>query len=275
VAARLGLTPSAISHALTRLRDIFDDPLFERRHDGVQPTRRALDLEPHIKSALAIVQNAISEQALDPFKLKRVFKIAALDYVMVFVGPAITRIVAKQAPHVQLSFTTLGRSEALTAVKRGEVDLSIGVFPTLTEDVELQTITYDSFVCVARKGHPALKKGMSAKIYAELDHILVSGSGELSSQVDEVMRHQGTSRRVVAAVPQFLASLATVAISDVIASVPQRLAVRYAKKLGLETHPMPIKMGSFRVTAAMSKSAASDAALQWLIGLIKAELAKS
>jgi DNA-binding transcriptional LysR family regulator len=116
---------------------------------------------------------------------------------------------------------------------------------------------------------------MSAKIYAELDHILVSGSGELSSQVDEVMRHQGTSRRVVAAVPQFLASLATVSISDVIASVPQRLAVRYAKKLGLETHPMPIKMGSFRVTAAMSKSAASDAALQWLIGLIKAELAKS
>jgi DNA-binding transcriptional LysR family regulator len=275
VAARLGLTSSAISHALARLRDIFDDPLFERHHQGVHPTRRALELEPEIRSILTRMQSAISKPVFDPATLKRAFRIAALDYVMVVVGPALTHAVAEQARHVQLSFITLGRSESLAAVKRNEIDVAIGVYPTVADGIALRPLTQDHFVCVARENHPVLKNGLSMAAFTQLDHMLVSGSGELSSLMDDVLKRQGASRRVVTAVPQFLASLATVATSDVIASVPQRLASRYARKLGLETHALPFDMPQFEVTAATARSASSDVGLQWLLDLITSEFGQA
>ena len=269
VAAKLGLTPSAISHALTRLRDIFDDPLFVRRPDGVVATRRAHELLPQVKTALTSLRGALGLGVFDPKTLSRVFKIAALDYAVVIMGPGLIHTVRKQAPGVQLSFLSMGRMESLDAVERGSVDASIGVFPTVSDRLELKTLTADRFVTVARRKHPALVKGMTLANYLTLDHIVVSGSGELSTVVDTHLAALGKSRRVVAALPQFLASLATVVISDAVASVPEKLALRYAKKLGLDMHQFPLTLPGFEVSAAVAKD--TDQGLAWLIDLIAKE----
>jgi DNA-binding transcriptional LysR family regulator len=265
VALRLGLTPSAISHALTRLRDIFEDPLFTRQHDGVTPTQRAFELLPNISIALAALRSSLALTPFHPASIERTFKIAALDYAIVIIGPELIRSITQHAPGMRLSFVSMGRADSLDAVMRGQIDISIGVFPTIDEKLTLTALTEDQFVVVARRGHRAFKKPLTIDSYAALDHIMVSGSGELSGPVDEALASLGKSRRVVAAVPQFLASLASVQISDAIASVPEKSALRYAKRLGLEIWPSPLQLPHFQVSAATRVVASNDLALQWLL----------
>jgi DNA-binding transcriptional LysR family regulator len=265
VAVRLGLTPSAISHALTRLRDIFEDALFTRQHDGVTPTRRAIELQPNIVAALTALRSSLNVAPFNPATIERTFKIAALDYAIVIIGPGLIRAITKLAPGVRLSFVTLGRAESLEAVMRGQLDMSIGVFPRSVDKIVLTDLTQDQFVLVARRGHPAFKKPITIDRFAALDHIMVSGSGDLSGPIDAALAELGKKRRVVAAVPQFLASLASVQISDAIASVPEKSALRYAKRLGLEIWPTPLKIPPFQVSAATLASASSDLALAWLL----------
>jgi DNA-binding transcriptional LysR family regulator len=100
-ATRLGLTPSAISHALTRLRDIFEDQLFTRQHDGVTPTRRAIELHPNISTALAALRGSLRVAPFNPAAIERTFKIAALDYAIVIIVPGLIRAIARQAPGVR------------------------------------------------------------------------------------------------------------------------------------------------------------------------------
>jgi DNA-binding transcriptional LysR family regulator len=265
VAMRLGLTPSAISHALTRLRDIFEDPLFTRQHDGVTPTRRAMELQPNIVIALTALRNSLTVAPFNPATIERTFKIAALDYAIVVIGPGLIRAITQLAPGVRLSFVTLGRAESLEAVMRGQLDMSIGVFAAQIEKTNITALTQDRFVLVARRGHPAFKKQMTIDGFAALDHIIVSGSGDLSGPIDTALEALGKKRRVVAAVPQFLASLASVQISDAIASVPEKSALRYAKRLGLEIWPSPLKTAPFQVSAATRAEANGDPALMWLL----------
>ena len=270
VAARLGLTPSAISHALTRLRDIFGDPLFIRHHDGVAPTQRAIELLPNIEAALGALRSSLAVAAFNPATIHRTFKIAALDYAIVVIGPGLIRAITRHAPGAQLSFVTLGRMESLEAVRRGQLDLSIGVFPKTVEKLHITPLLQDHFVLVARRGHPAFKKPITIDTYVTLDHIIVSGSGDLSGPIDVALAALGRKRRVVAAVPQFLASLASVQVSDAIAAVPQKSAERYAQRLGLEIHPMPLKIPPFEVSAGAHSSAGHDLAVVWLLEQMQA-----
>ncbi len=264
-ATRLGLTPSAISHALTRLRDIFEDQLFTRQHDGVTPTRRAIELQPNISAALQALRSSLNVAPFNPATIERTFKIAALDYAIVIIGPGLIRAITQLAPGVRLSFVTLGRVESLEAVGRNQLDMSIGVFSGLEDKLTLTPLTQDHFVLVARRGHPAFKWPLTIDSFASLDHIMVSGSGDLTGPIDVALEAMGKKRRVVAAVPQFLASLASVQISDAIASVPQKSAERYAKRLGLEIWPTPLKIPPFQVSAVTLSSASNDPALAWLL----------
>jgi DNA-binding transcriptional LysR family regulator len=272
VARALGLTPSAISHALSRLRDVFGDQLFVRNQAGVSPTRRAAEIYPAVKRALEALRSALPAQAFDVAKLERTFRIAALDYAIVIMGPALIGTIAKDAPGVRLSFVTMGREESLEAVRQGRLDFSIGVFDNVPDNLIRSELTQDSFVTVMRKGHSAANALTLAR-YAALDHIIVSGSGDLSGPIDRGLVKLGRSSRVIAAVPQFLASLATILISDTIATVPRKMAERYAQALGLAVVPCPVKLPPFVVSAVHARESGQDPATQWLVGLIKQQFA--
>jgi DNA-binding transcriptional LysR family regulator len=104
-----------------------------------------------------------------------------------------------------------------------------------------------------------------------LDHIIVSGSGELSGAIDHMLEVRGLKRRVIAAVPQFIASLATVAASDAIASVPLGVAQLYAPLFKLETHPFPLPLPASKFVAVRARQRNGDRAVEWLIGMLKGD----
>lgn len=265
VAERLGLTPSGVSHALTRLRDIFQDPLFLRHATGVRPTPRAIAMLDDVNAAIAALSRTVEQSAFDPASIRRVFRIAALDFGVTMLAPHLIELIAKSAPGVQLSFMALHKAEALRSLADGQIDIAIAVFHEAPPGFKRRVLAKESFVTVARRKHPKLRGGLTLRRFVELDHLLVSPVGDLDGPVDDALRQVGKTRRVVAALPQFLAALATTAASDVLLTVPKGLAKAYAPTFGLSIYETPIAMPGYEMAAVQGPLSARDPAVEWLV----------
>ena len=265
VADRLGLTPSGVSHALTRLRDIFQDPLFLRHATGVRPTPRAIAMLDDVNAAIAALSRTVEQSAFDPASIRRVFRIAAMDFGVTMLAPHLIELIARDAPGVQLSFTALHKAEALRSLADGQIDIAIAVFHEAPPGFKRRVLAKESFVTVARKKHPKLRGGLTLRKFVELDHLLVSPVGDLDGPVDDALRRVGKTRRVVAALPQFLAALATAAASDVLVTVPKGLAKAYAPTFGLSIYETPITMPGYEMAAVQGPLSARDPAVDWLV----------
>jgi DNA-binding transcriptional LysR family regulator len=128
-----------------------------------------------------------------------------------------------------------------------------------------RVLAKESFVTVARKKHPALRRGLTLRRFVELDHLLVSPVGDLDGPVDAALQKIGKTRRVVAALPQFLAALATAAASDVLVTVPRGLARAYGPTFGLSIYDTPVSMPGYEMAAMQGPLSARDPAVDWLV----------
>jgi DNA-binding transcriptional LysR family regulator len=264
-AKRLGMTQSAASHALARLRDITGDPLFVRQGAGVAPTSRALALAAPVGRALAALREAVAGgRRFDPSTAERTFTIAALDYLFTGSGPELLRRLQRDAPGCRLIFRTLGRDLGFAALADGTCDLLVGALDAPSPDFERRAVLSDRFAIVARHDHPKLDGGLDLATWLELDHVLVSASGHLTGQVDEALAGIGRRRRVVMSLPQFLAALSAVAGSDAVAAVPTKIATRYAEAFGLRVHAPPIDMPRFEIAVLRHRATLSDLAIDWI-----------
>jgi len=272
VASRLGITQSAVSHCVRRLREIFDDPLFLRRPNGVEPTPRARALGEPLNAALAQLRAALeSGGVFDATKLRRVFRVGTLDYTLAVVGPALVGRLARLAPECAIVFASVTGSQALKRLREGADDLAVGVYPDPPAGMVATPLINEHFVTIARQGNPATAHGLDLDAFCRLDHVLVSGSGDLQGVVDLALAAVNRRRRVVASVPQFLAAFASVAASDVVATVPERLARRYATHFGLRAFATPVDAPGFHLVALRGPASANDRAVAWLVEILRDE----
>lgn len=269
-ARRLGLTQSAVSHALRRLRDVTGDPLFQRRSDGLDPTPRALDLLPMVEEILRLSQHLAGAGArFVPAASTRHFRIGAADLVSMVLAAPLTRHLAVAAPQARLSFRFLVGAAALDALAGGAIDVAIGRFYALPRGFQAEELWQEEFVVIARRGHPRLG-ALDLAAYLDLDHLLVSFTGRLRGAVDEVLEARGLHRRVVASLPLFLGVFDAVAHSEAIATVPRRLAVRHGASFGLAIAPVPLAVPPFPVVAVRRDGMAADLGYDWLRAAIRA-----
>jgi DNA-binding transcriptional LysR family regulator len=264
VARQLGLTQPAISHALTRLRDIIGDPLFIRRANGVQPTPRALALAQPVAQAIAVLREALQQgRSFDPGTATREFRIAALDYAIAMLIPNFLARFSTIAPSCRLSFRSVGYDAARTALTNGSIDLILGI-PAPSGPFLQRTLMKEDFVVLARPGHPTIGRKLDLARYLGCGHLLVSAAGDARGSVDNALGQIGKQRRVVAVVPQFLAGFAAVAGSDMITTAPRRLAKRHAAAFGLKQFEVPFLLPGFEVGTLRHENTAQDAGLNWL-----------
>jgi DNA-binding transcriptional LysR family regulator len=270
VAQRLGLTQSAISHSLKRLRDVFQDELFLRGSNGLEPTGRALRLEAKISTILALSTQALSlDKTFDPSTETRVIQVGALDYeVAIFAAPLIERL-RSLAPKSRFVFRSLARKPALAELRNNELDMALGFFFGPGNDVETSELYRETYSVVMRKGHRLAKKKLTTKRYADAQHLLMSPSGELHGIVDTSLARHDLERNVVGSVPLFLLVLATVAKTDLISTIPARLAQCYGRAFGLTIVPPPIEIRSFPVHLAWHQRSSTEPALKWFRELVK------
>ncbi len=243
-AGKLGMTQSALSHALGRLRVVFGDPLLKRGPRGMEPTDRALALRQPLKDALADIHSIInSKVAFDPASASRTFRLSMSDAMSVEALPLIVRRLRKQAPNINLRVTSCSRREAYAQIENDDVDMAIGVFPQLPRGLLHEELYKDKLVCVADKNHPLIKRGrMDRKAYLACPHVTVAPNSDSGIQLDDIFAAMGLVRRVVATVPHYIAVPALIRGTDLIANTRRRLVETLRESSGLVVFPIPMKI---------------------------------
>lgn len=262
-AQRLGLSPSAMSRALARLRETTGDPLLVRAGRGLVPTPRALELREQVSQLVQDAQVLLRpHQALDLKGLVRTFVLRTSEGFVESFGPALIARVAEEAPGVRLHFVHKPGHDG-TPLRDSGVDLETGVVDsTANPEVLTQLLFRDRFIGVVRAGHPLSKGPITSARYAAGRHIYVSRRGRERGQIDDALEALHLTRDVATIVTGFSTAVALAQRTDLIASVPER----YTSGLrdGLCSFALPVEVPPFSVAMLWHPRLDADLAHRWL-----------
>jgi len=270
VAAELALTQSAVSHALKRLREVFNDELFLRRPHGMEPTSVALALEAPIAAAIESLRRAVAgPRSFDPSSAEGVIRLAALDAELVTLVPELIRALSANAPGMRIIARAIGRQNALDAIAAGEVDIALGYFRDLSDAFIKDDLFQEDFLVVGNRSKHRLAGTIALEAYLKHPHILVSPGGDLRGVVDDALESRGLKRRVIAALPLFLPALAAVQTTNALATVPRVIALRYAKAFHLAVAEPPLTIRSFSISAIRHRRDEHNPMHRWLLDRLR------
>lgn len=252
VASRVGLSQSAVSAALGRLRLALNDPLFIRQGQHLVPTDFAQTLRRPLREMFEDLEVMLSgPDPFDPLTASDSFKIAGSDFFAEMLMPSLAVAMAARAPHLQVQLVDLVPDSYLAVLERSDVDLALIPQSPFPDWIEVQPLFRSAFVLIARQGNPALAghepgSTLPIDLFCDLAHVVFSPEGRLQAMGDAALAQLGRRRRVAMTVPVFSGVAATVAASDLVGLVPAPLAVHLAPRLGLATYlapvPLPVPM---------------------------------
>ncbi len=268
-AKRIGVTQPTMSHALSRLRACFDDPLFVVEGRKLVPTPRAIALSPAVTAAIAGLERVFSdERPFDPARDARTFHVAATDNLELVVLPRLAHALAREAPHIDLRCRNLAADWA-DELRRGDLDIKLGRSGPPSPGIVRELLVRESFVCLLRRGHPALRRRLTRKRFLAAEHLAISPhSGEIGA-LDRTLAAAGEKRRIVITLSHFLVAPFVVAQSDLILTAPSRVVAALAPTMGVVAVECPIEMGGYGLELATGERAMRDGGVVWLRGLIK------
>lgn len=267
-AAAVGLSPSAMSRALSRLREATGDPLLVLAGRKMVPTPHALALRDRVH-ALAAEANAVlsvpAAATAEPARFSRRFVVRADDAVAAVLGPALLAAIRQEAPGVSVRFVSEG-SESVDALREGLVDLDIGVQGPLAPEICTRLLLRQRRVVVVRDGLAGLPEGgwVSLAALAALEHVVVSRRGRDRGPLDELLASAGLQRRVRAIVPTQLAAAALVARSDAASLLSASVAAALRETMGLRVLSLDAALPEERVELAWHPRFSEDPAHAWL-----------
>ena len=267
-ARRLRLSPSAMSRALSRLRESTGDPLLVRAGRGLVPTPRALELRERVRQLVEDGEAVLRPvRTLDLKKLVRTFTLRTSEGFVENFGPGLIARVAKEAPGIRLRFLQKPDKDS-TPLRDGDVDLETGVIGKATSpEVRAQALFRDRFVGVVRKGHPLSRGKVTPARYATGWHICVSRRGLDAGPIDEVLEPLGLKREIATVVGGFSTALALARGSDLIASVLERHTG--SLRAGMYTFPLPFAAPEVTVSLLWHPRLDNDPAHHWLRGHVR------
>ncbi len=267
-AARIGLSQPAMSHALARLRGAFGDELFVRATTGMEPTARAREIAPLVSAAIEHITAALRLSAgFDPGTSTATFTAGMAEYAEIaLVGP-LAQAFARQAPGATLRLVPASGRGIVEQLEHGAIDVAVAHLGSLPPHIQATVLLRDPFVVVARRGHPVAGQPMSLETYAAQNHCLVSPRGTTTGALDRVLVDFGLKRRVALLVATYLAVQAALANSDLIATLPRRVAEQIAAHAAIVTTPLPIDFAT-SVSIAWHRRADADPAQSWFRALL-------
>ncbi|MES2532834.1 MAG: LysR family transcriptional regulator [Pseudomonadota bacterium] len=269
VAENLGLGQPAVSNALARLRKLFGDELFLRTSNGMQPTPFADQLAESIGYALGMIHGAVNARSsFDPLSSKRSFSIGMTDIGEIYFLPRLMQRIQEVAPSVSISTVRNTAVNLKDAMEAGHVDLAVGLLPQLKGGFFQRRLFMQKYVCMFRNGHALDKKKLSSADFFSADHVAIVSPGTGHGQVDEILDNHAPQRRVKLKVPHFVAIGHILQSTDLLATVPERLAERMAEPFGLRYVAHPVKLPQIAINLFWHAKYHKDPANQWLRGLV-------
>ena len=268
-ALEMGLTQSAVSHALKRLRAVFADPLFLRQPHGLEPTAKAIHLEPIVQQAIDLLSHAFETlDEFNPRKAQATIKIAAHDYDLCSVLPKLLPVLRDQAQGITVQASSIDGASVAARLDDRQIDLALGYSSTLGKRLVAEAIYSEQYCVVARTGHPLTSGSMSFIDYADAAHLLIATDGRLRGLVDKALEKHGLARNAATIVPTFFLGLAILRQSDLIATIPSRVASAYQTAFDLVSIPLPLDVPAFPVLAIRHQREQNNPMHRWLIGLM-------
>ena len=279
-AEELGISQPAMSNSLRRLRDLFADPILVRTSDGMTPTKRALELQPLVRTVLEAAEQAVLPKTVfDPAASTRIFRIMASDYTEATLLPVLLKRLLKEAPNVRLDIMTPS-DVSFHDVERGKVDLVINRFDTLPQSFHQVHLWDDSFSCVVSASNPIIKN-WNLDAYLSGKHVWVSKTGmgvgvgmspddvQRLGWVDDALDKIGAKRNIALFTRHYQAALRLGEQDDLIVTLPSMAAMQLAGNPNVVILDPPFEIPRMRLKMVWSPLLQHDPGHRWIRQLIK------
>ncbi|WP_342132752.1 LysR family transcriptional regulator [Hydrogenophaga sp. OTU3427] len=264
----LGVAQSSISISLARLRRHFGDPLFVRTSDGMQPTPHATSLVVPVRQALELLRGITRQQAaFDPSKARQTFRICMTDITHLALLPALMNRLCDVATGVNVEISHIS-AQTPRMLESGEADLAVGFMPQLEAGFYQQKLFEQGFACVVRSAHPRIRSRFTQAMFKRENHVLVTAPGTGQNLVEEELQRLGVQRNVALRLPNFLGIGGLVASTDLVVTVPRRVAETLVSIADVKAVPPPFTLPVFAVKQHWHERYQQDPANRWLRSVI-------
>lgn len=273
-ASTLGLTQSAVSNQLARLRDAFDDPLFVRTSEGMVPTPRAMAIADPVRKSLVAIRLCLEEQlGFDPASSDRTFKIFVSDVGQLVFMPRLLERIARVAPHVNIHTVQVpsGRLRDL-ALESGEVDLAAGYFENFDGSFRQQLLFEEHYVGMVRSGHPTIGDSLTLDTFLATPQLVYQptggGHGLQESAVHHAFAAADVPHRVAMRAAHSMGMTSIVSNTDLLVIVPSRLAAACSELADVRILALPVDIPKFQIKQHWHERFHHDPGNCWLRGLV-------
>ena len=263
-ARRMGVSQSAMSHSLGKLRVLLDDPLLVTSGRKMAPTPRGKQIAAALPSALAALEKALAGPAdFDPRVAECRFRIATFDYFEFTTLPDVLDYLRDHAPGIRLDIERLD-SASIARLVAGDIDFIFGgESMTMPSSLMRRLLYRDPFAVIARPEHPAIKGRLTLKQYIALDHVLIAVEGGQRGVVDRALERSGSSRRVALRLPHFSTAALAVVHSNMVCTLASTVAHRAKELYGVRVLTPPLELPSAGAVAWWPRQHHDDPARRW------------
>lgn len=269
-AHRVGITQSAMSQALGRLRHQFDDPILVRVGRHMEPTPFAIRIKPGLREAIAALEVVVRERpGFDPSTASNRFVLAMADYPALLLLPPLSQAIQDRVPHGALAVHGVAPGSLAPMLEAGTADLYVGVRGATEQGLQTASLFRDPFAVLMRRGHPLASKRITPQAYVRYPHVHVSPRREPSSIVERELAKLGLAREVAIEVPYFALVPGLLLDSDLLATVPATIAQHFATQHDLVSRASPAPPPALDICMAWHPRVAQQPALTWLRDLVQ------
>jgi DNA-binding transcriptional LysR family regulator len=264
-AQRIGISQSAASHALAKLRKMSGDPLFARTQDGLQPTPFGSRLSSASSEALDVLLSGLTaSDQFDARKTTRTFSFFMNDIGQTIFLPPLIKFLKQNAPGASARVLPVPLDNPGAALSSGAVDFAAGYFDNLTTGFFQSLVFHERYACIVRTGHPKFRSGMTLEAFEKAEHGIADATGMAHAVIDRHLAKHRVSRNVTLRVPGLHVLPMIVANSDLVAIIPWRLADAFAARVSIKVLPPPVAMPQFDVCIHWHERYHHDRAIRWM-----------
>ncbi len=261
----LHLSQPAVSHALRRLREVFNDPLFVRNGSVMVPTDAAAKLYAPIDDALVIIRGALQQHAkFDPATSERTFRLAMSDMAGLYVLPLLLKALGQKAPFVRVETRQVPVEDLKVAMRNGDIEVAVGYLPGLGEDGIGELMLRDNFVCLLRSEHPLASTELSHASLNELRYVHAETNATGHGLAEHALKAAGIHRNIAVRMPHFTVCPHIVAKTDLALLLPQAIAKAFMEFGAFVMKELPVDMPVILVKLYSHKRFQTDSGIYWL-----------
>ena len=275
-AARMGVSQSAMSKMLARLREVLDDELLVRVGSHLEPTSRAEEIAPRLEIIHREMATILRANPFDPTTCKRTFTLGVSDYVAQFVIPETLCGIHRRAPEMTLSLVSQNAATLVEDLMENRIQIAsaMDVDGELPSGLICRWLAEDVFACVTATGH-ALTRNSNLKTYLSFPHVVVTGGSDKITSIEKALAVLGWKRDTPLETALFGSAMEVVTQSDFILTVPSHIARHLARRYGAAVSPLPFDVSPFRYGLIWHERFRKDSAHSWVRQQLIEQLATS